>query len=44
MLGARWTTGYGLLALSAWSFSYYLVPETKGHPLEEISTFWHKKS
>ena len=34
---------YGLLALAAWLFSYYLVPETKGHTLEEIAGFWHKK-
>jgi SP family galactose:H+ symporter-like MFS transporter len=30
---------YGLLALSSWFFSYYLVPETKGHTLEEVSNF-----
>ena len=44
-LGASWTFWlYGLLALGSWFFSYYLVPETKGHSLEEISNFWHKKS
>ena len=43
-LGASWTFWlYGLLALGSWFFSYYLVPETKGHTLEEISSFWHKK-
>jgi hypothetical protein len=26
---------YALLAIAAWLFSYYLVPETKGHTLEE---------
>jgi MFS transporter, SP family, galactose:H+ symporter len=31
---------YGLLAVGAWIFSYYLVPETKGRTLEEIETFW----
>jgi SP family galactose:H+ symporter-like MFS transporter len=31
---------YGLLAVAAWIFSYYLVPETKGRTLEEIEVFW----
>lgn len=42
-LGSSWTFWlYGFLALAAWFFSYHLVPETKGHTLEEISSFWHK--
>jgi SP family galactose:H+ symporter-like MFS transporter len=32
---------YGVFALAAWLFSYYLVPETKGRTLEEIESFWH---
>jgi sugar porter (SP) family MFS transporter len=27
---------YGVMAVAAWLFSYYLVPETKGRSLEEI--------
>ena len=33
---------YGLFAIGAWLFSYFLVPETKGHTLEEIEAFWRK--
>lgn len=33
---------YGLFAIGAWIFSYYLVPETKGHTLEQIEAFWRK--
>jgi len=33
---------YGLFAIGAWLFSYYLVPETKGQTLEEIEAFWRK--
>ncbi len=33
---------YGLFAIGAWLFSYYLVPETKGHTLEQIEAFWRK--
>jgi MFS transporter, SP family, galactose:H+ symporter len=33
---------YGLFAVGAWLFSYYLVPETKGHTLEQIEAFWRK--
>jgi sugar porter (SP) family MFS transporter len=31
---------YGMLAVAAWIFSYYRVPETKGRTLEEIESFW----
>ena len=31
---------YGVLAVGAWIFSYYLVPETKGRTLEEIENSW----
>jgi SP family galactose:H+ symporter-like MFS transporter len=31
---------FGLLAVVAWIFSYWLVPETKGKTLEEIESFW----
>ncbi|HVA95815.1 MAG TPA: sugar porter family MFS transporter [Candidatus Dormibacteraeota bacterium] len=31
---------YGVLAVAAWIFSYYLVPETKGRTLEEIENSW----
>jgi SP family galactose:H+ symporter-like MFS transporter len=31
---------YGVLALAAWLFSYYVVPETKGRSLEEIERSW----
>ncbi len=33
---------YGIFAIGAWLFSYYLVPETKGRTLEEIEAFWRK--
>jgi MFS transporter, SP family, galactose:H+ symporter len=33
---------YGACAIGAWIFSYYLVPETKGHTLEQIEAFWRK--
>jgi SP family galactose:H+ symporter-like MFS transporter len=35
---------YGLCAIGAGIFSYYLVPETKGRTLEDIEEFWHRKS
>jgi sugar porter (SP) family MFS transporter len=34
---------YGICAIGAWIFSYYLVPETKGRTLEEIEEFWRKR-
>ena len=30
---------YGVLAVGAWIFSYYFVPETRGRTLEEIERF-----
>src|SRR3984957_11900769 len=32
---------YGLCAIGAGIFSFYFVPETKGHTLEQIEEFWH---
>jgi sugar porter (SP) family MFS transporter len=31
---------YGMFAIAAWIFSYYLVPETKGRTLEDIEASW----
>jgi MFS transporter, SP family, galactose:H+ symporter len=33
---------YGILAVGAWMFSYYRVPETRGRTLEEIESFWQR--
>ena len=44
ILGAAHTFWlYGLLAVGAWVFSYFLVPETKGRTLEEIEEFWRAR-
>jgi SP family galactose:H+ symporter-like MFS transporter len=41
VLGPSWTFWlYGVMAIAAWIFSYYLVPETKGRTLEEIEEHW----
>src|SRR5437773_3442233 len=31
---------YAFASVTSWLFAYYLVPETKGHTLEEIEAFW----
>jgi SP family galactose:H+ symporter-like MFS transporter len=36
--GAFWV--YGGIGIGAWAFSYLMVPETKGHSLEEIEAHW----
>ncbi|MFN2129072.1 MAG: MFS transporter, partial [Anaerolineae bacterium] len=36
--GAFWL--YGGIGIGAWAFSYFMVPETKGHSLEEIEAHW----
>jgi SP family galactose:H+ symporter-like MFS transporter len=44
MIGAASTFWlYGLFAVAAWIFSYFLVPETKGRTLEEIEEFWRAR-
>ncbi len=41
LIGPTWTFWlYGLLAIAALIFCYYLVPETKGRSLEEIEESW----
>ncbi len=43
-MGATWTFWlYGVLAIAAWFFSYFLVPETKGRTLEEIEEGWRAR-
>jgi MFS transporter, SP family, galactose:H+ symporter len=43
-LGPSWTFWlYGLLAIGAFLFSYFLVPETKGRTLEEIEQTWRSR-
>lgn len=44
LIGRSWTFWlYTLLAIAAWFFSYYLVPETKGRTLEQIEhSFRHR--
>ncbi|WP_131116425.1 sugar porter family MFS transporter [Lichenihabitans psoromatis] len=36
--GAFWL--YGVVAIAAWVFFYFLVPETKGKTLEQIEAHW----
>lgn len=44
-VGPSWTFWlYGISAVAAWIFSFYLVPETKGRTLEEIEEFWRTSS
>lgn len=31
---------YGVIAIGAWVFFYFLVPENKGNPLEQIEAHW----
>ena len=31
---------YGVIALGAWVFIYFLVPKTKGKSLEQIEAHW----
>ncbi len=41
LIGLAWAFWlYGLLAIAALAFCYYLVPETKGRSLEEIEASW----
>jgi MFS transporter, SP family, galactose:H+ symporter len=44
IMGPSWTFWlYGVLAIAAFIFSYYLVPETKGRTLEEIEQGWRSR-
>lgn len=44
-MGPSWTFWlYGVLAVGAFIFSFYLVPETKGRTLEEIERSWTVRS
>lgn len=45
-LGRSWTFwAYAVIGVAGWLFCYFLIPETKGHSLEEIEEHWrHGKS
>src|SRR5207245_9394511 len=34
---------YAFASVASWLFAYYLVPETKGHPLEELEAFGRER-
>lgn len=34
---------YGILGIGTWFFAYFLVPETKGKSLEELSQYWQSR-
>jgi sugar porter (SP) family MFS transporter len=35
---------YGLIGIGTWIFAFFLVPETKGKSLEEISQYWKNRN